>query len=283
MRWGSAAWAGPPAVLGYGVGKEPPASIVRWHGRRRVERFVRDLQRAAKAEDPDGLVTYVNFPSTEYLRLPFLDFLAFNVYLEDGSRLDRYLARLQSLAGERPLVMGEIGLDSRRNGESRQAEVLSQQVSHSFRAGCAGAFVFSWTDEWHRGGHEIHDWDFGLTDRERRPKPALGALKRAFAAVPVTEPVKLPRVSVVICTHNRGLSAARNEGLAAADGEIVAYIDDDAVPDPHWLRYLAATFVDSDHAGVGGPNVPPPDDGDVAACVANAPGGPVHVLLSDQV
>ena len=35
-----------------------------------------------KAEAPDTLVTYVNFPTTEYLRLPFLDFYCFNVYLE---------------------------------------------------------------------------------------------------------------------------------------------------------------------------------------------------------
>ena len=35
-----------------------------------------------------GLVTYVNYPTTEYLELPFLDFCAFNVYLETatGSR-----------------------------------------------------------------------------------------------------------------------------------------------------------------------------------------------------
>ena len=31
---------------------------------------------------------------------------------------------------------------------------------------------------------------------------------------------------------------------------------------------------------VGGPNIPPPEDGLVAACVADAPGGPMHVLLS---
>jgi len=332
IRAGVAASAGHPAVLGYAVGNEIPAAIVRWHGRRRMQRFLRELHRAAKLEDPAALVTYVNFPSTEYLQLPFLDFVAFNVYLEDERALDSYLARLQSLAGERPLVMGEIGLDSRRHGLSRQADVLSWQVRRSFRAGCAGTFVFSWTDEWHRGGHEIRDWDFGLTDRERRPKPALGALQRAFAAVPVNEAVELPKVSVVVCTHNgaatlaeclgglfrldypdyevivvddgstdasaeiaadypvrlirtenHGLSAARNEGLAATTGDIVAYIDDDAVPDSHWLRYLATVLLDSDFAGVGGPNVPPSGDGDVAACVANAPGGPIHVLLSDQV
>src|SRR4029453_12483501 len=84
-----------------------------------------------------------------------------------------------------------------------------------------------------------------------------------------------------ISTPNRGLSSARNTGLEAASGEIVAYLDCDARPDRDWLRYLAAGFRASDHAGIGGPNVPPPD-GWVADCVANAPGGPVHVLLSDR-
>src|SRR5262249_26033829 len=30
-----------------------------------------------------------------------------------------------------------------------------------------------------------------------------------------------------------------------------------------------------------GPNIPPPDDGAIGACIANSPGGPVHVLLTD--
>ena len=75
---------------------------------------------AVKAEDAGALATYVNFPTTEYLDLPFLDFLAFNVYLETKDSLQSYLARLQNLAGERPLVMAELGLDSRRNGEARR-------------------------------------------------------------------------------------------------------------------------------------------------------------------
>ena len=32
---------------------------------------------------------------------------------------------------------------------------------------------------------------------------------------------------------------------------------------------------------MGGPNIPPDGDGPIAECIANAPGGPVHVLLSD--
>ena len=85
----------------------------------------------------------------------------------------------------------------------------------------------------------------------------------------------------MISTEHRGLASARNTGYEAADGEIVAYIDDDARPDPHWLTYLATSFIGTAHAGVGGPNIPPEDEGAVADCVANAPGGPVHVLLSD--
>jgi len=78
VRQGVQACAGHPAVLCYAVGNEIPASIVRWHGARRVEKFVEELYRVAKTEDPGGLVTYVNFPTTEYLQLPFVDFYCFN-------------------------------------------------------------------------------------------------------------------------------------------------------------------------------------------------------------
>jgi O-antigen biosynthesis protein len=336
LRASVRALAGHPGVLCYAIGNEIPAPVVRWLGARRVERFLHRLYDAAKGEDPDGLVTYVNYPSTEYLELPFLDLVAHNVYLEQQERYEAYLARLHNLAGDRPLLMAEIGLDSRRNGTEAQARSLEWQVRSAFAAGCAGTFVFAWTDEWHRGGHEIEDWDFGLVDREREPKPALDAVRRAYTEVPFPADTRWPRISVVVCSYNgsrtirdtldglirmdypdaelivvndgskdatpaiveeyaarhpirvlsqenSGLSAARNAGLAAATGEIVAYIDDDAYPDPHWLRYLAWRYLHSEFAAVGGPNIPPPGDGEVAECVANAPGGPVHVLVTDTV
>src|SRR5262249_32970883 len=86
----------------------------------------------------------------------------------------------------------------------------------------------------------------------------------------------------VLRTPNRGLANARNTGLAAANGDLIAYVDDDAMPDPNWLSYLANTFRTTSHVAVGGPN-PPPPEGAVADAVANAPGGPIHVLLSDDV
>jgi len=326
-----AACAGHPALLCYAVGNEIPSGIVRWHGRRRVEQFLESLCRAAKAADPGALVTYVNYPSTEYLRLPLLDLVCFNVYLESRERLEAYLARLQNLAGDRPLILAEIGLDSRRHGEEAQAAALDWQVRAAFAGGCAGAFVYAWTDEWYTSGADVLDWDFGLTTRDRRPKPALAAVRRAFAELPFPPDLPWPMISVLVCSYNgartigdclaglaqlrypryevivvddgstdataaiarehgvrlistpnRGLSAARNAALAAASGEIVAYLDDDARPDPDWLTYLAAGYLASAHAAMGGPNIPPPGDGPIADCVANAPGRPLHVLLSDR-
>lgn len=202
VRAGVRACASHPAVLCYAIGNEIPTAIVRWHGARAIERFLDRLCHVAKQEDPGGLVTYVNYPSTEYLRVPAADFCCFNVYLESLPALEAYLARLQNLAGNRPLVMGELGLDSRRNGEARQAETLEWQVRTAFHEGCAGSFVFSWTDEWHRGGGDVEDWDFGLTRRDDVAKPALASVRRAFAAVPFAAARPWPRISVVVCVYN---------------------------------------------------------------------------------
>ena len=62
----------------------------------------------AKEEDPGGLFTYVNYPSTEYLELDFVDLLCVNVYLEDQQSFGAYIARLQNIAGNRPLVLAEM-------------------------------------------------------------------------------------------------------------------------------------------------------------------------------
>ena len=81
-------------------------------------------------------------------------------------------------------MMTELGLDSKRNGEGRQAETLDWQVATAFESGCVGVFVFAWTDEWFCGGLDIVDWDFGLTTRDRQPKQALHSVSARFANVP---------------------------------------------------------------------------------------------------
>lgn len=323
--------AGHPALLCYAIGNEIPASIARWLGAKKIERYLKKVYRAIKAEDPDGIVTYVNYPTTEYLQLPFLDLVSFNVYLESEERLGAYLARLQNMAGDRPLLMSEVGLDAIRNGEETQARVMEWQIRKSFAAGCVGCVIFSWTDEWYRGGAEVDDWAFGLTTEAREPKPALNVVRQAFSEVPFKADINWPGISIVVCsyngartirdtleaiqkldypdfevivvndgstdstkaiaedynvrlisTENRGLSSARNTGMEMATGEIVAYLDDDAYPDTHWLKYLAHTFMTTDYVGLGGPNLSPSGDGEMAACVDNSPGNPMCILLSDS-
>ena len=82
---------------------------------------------------------------------------------------------------------------------------------------------------------------------------------------------------------NQGLSHARNTGAGAAKGDVFAYTDSDCMVDPDWLYYLIGTLVSGDYAGVGGPNITPPAKNWIQACVAAAPGGPSHVLLTDVV
>lgn len=49
-----------------------------------------------------------------------------------------------------------------------------------------------------------------------------------------------------------GLTRARNLGARAARGELVAYLDDDAVPEPHWLDALVREFDDQRVSAVAG-------------------------------
>jgi GT2 family glycosyltransferase len=84
----------------------------------------------------------------------------------------------------------------------------------------------------------------------------------------------------VISTENRGLSSARNTGLEAATGEIVAYIDDDAIPARDWLNHLVHVLERPGVAAAGGPNLPVAGDGAVADAVAVAPGNAEPVRIS---
>ena len=331
------AYAGHSAIFGYLVGNEISSTMVRWLGVRRVAEFIEELIRIGRAIDPNTLFSYATYPPTEYLLPPNVDFCCFNVYLHDQRDFENYLLRLQNLTEERPLILGEFGMDTIRHSQEEQAEMLSWHVDSVVKCGLAGTIFFTWTDEWFTGGQDISDWAFGIVTRQRTPKKSFYALKGRLgqenSALPHRSLPRAPFVSVIVCSYNggrtlaacldslgrlnypdyeiilvddgstddtrdiaeqfphvryiyqenHGLSHARNTGAAAAKGEVFAYTDSDCMADVDWLYYLIGTLLSGDYAGVGGPNVPPPAQNWIQACVAAAPGGPSHVLLTDIV
>lgn len=61
-----------------------------------------------------------------------------------------------------------------------------------------------------------------------------------------TEPLPFVNHVKYIPFTNANISAARNAGIAIAAGEIIAFCDDDSIPDPPWLERLASPFVNKE-------------------------------------
>ena len=232
VRGAVRACGGHPAVFGFSVVNEIPADIVRWSGADAMGDFIDELVGVAKAEDPGCLCTFANFPTTEYLRPRTIDFWCFNVYLRQPKPFENYLDRLQMIADSKPLVLGEFGVDSMREGEQDQAQTVGLQIEKAFRAGLAGAILYSYTDEWYKDGREVLDWGFGLTDRLRKPKPAWNVMREKFLQAPYFPLARLPSVSVVVCCYNGGGTLPNCleslERLRYPDYEIIV-VDDGSV------------------------------------------------------
>ena len=202
VRNAVSACKGHSAVFAYSVVNEIPAEIVRWSGASAIEKFIDHLVEAAKQIDPECLCTFANFPSTEFLNPERIDFVSFNVYLHESGALQGYLARLQMLADSKPLLLSELGMDSFREGEALKSRMLEEQLELVFRGGLAGAVVFSYTDDWFRGGMQIEDWAFGLTTRDRKPKDSFRAVQSVFTRAPYLPLPAYPKVSVVVASYN---------------------------------------------------------------------------------
>ena len=229
VRNAAKACAGHPALFAYSVANEIAPDVVRWSGAKAVANFIDELIADAKRIDPDCLCTFTNYPPTEFLRPESLDFLCFNVYLHHRQPFKNYLSRLQMIADTRPLVLGEFGIDSQREGEPRKCEILSWQIEVAFRGGLAGTVVFSYTDDWWRGGQQIEDWKMGLTTRDRQRKDSFRAVQKMFRLAPYFPLERYPRVSIVIASYQgeKTLKACLDslEKLNYSDYEVIL-VDD---------------------------------------------------------
>jgi glycosyltransferase involved in cell wall biosynthesis len=202
VQVGLEALAGRPEVLAISVGNEVPSDIVRLYGRAAIEDALSELIAAVHEGDPDMLATYTSFPTSEYLRVEGQDIATFNVFLERADQLAPYLRHLQRVTEDRPLVLTEIGLAAELHGDAEQARSLEMQLRVVDETGCAGATIFSWTDEWATGAGPVEGWGFGLTRTDRSPRPSLGVAARwTRRGVRDLRP-SWPSVTAVVCAYN---------------------------------------------------------------------------------
>src|SRR5439155_1098289 len=99
---------------------------------------------------------------------------------------------------------GEFGIDSIREGEEHKCDLLKQQIETACRAGLAGTIIYSFTDDWFRGGEQIKDWAFGLTTAEREAKKSFGVVRELYRIAPHFPMRRTPKVSVVVASYNGG-------------------------------------------------------------------------------
>ena len=86
-------------------------------------------------------------------------------------------------------------------------------------------------------------WDLVVVDNEDAPG-AQDVFQRVAAALSI--PTRLVREPA------KGACHARNRGLEEVTGSIVAFIDDDVVPDPAWLRTITEPIIAGRCEGTGG-------------------------------
>jgi GT2 family glycosyltransferase len=197
------------------IANEIRPDLVRFMGPLKVRAVLEELIAHCHHLVPELPCAYANFPTTEYLEPRNADFTAFNVYLEHQEDFTKYLRRLHNVAGDRPLLLTEFGLDTSRehakteNPEAEQARTLSWGLQTAQAEAAAGFTVYAWSDRWFNGGREVKDWSFGLTRRDGSEKPALQELT-AIPSFGWPQPKDVSKISIALCTRNGAERLADN-------------------------------------------------------------------------
>jgi len=245
-------WRDHEALVGFYVANEIPTDIARWIGPVKVKQSLEELIDFCRALAPQVLIGYSNYPTSEYLEPSNADFTGFNIYLEERQKLAEYLPRLHHIAGDRPVLISEFGVDAASRGVEAQREILMWARQEMLNAGLAGMTLFAWSDKWRIGEREISEWEFGLTDIHGEEKFTLSELHE----LRVSE-IEEPMVSVIICVFN---GADRiSSVIESLDPKVVRYanyeviiVDDGSTDETREIvrRYEFVNLVCADHGGL---------------------------------
>jgi glycosyltransferase involved in cell wall biosynthesis len=70
-------------------------------------------------------------------------------------------------------------------------------------------------------------------------------------------PERLPRLRYMTTTEKKGPAAARNYGWLNAKGALIAFTDDDCIPDPNWLSAIYSRYREEKYFALSGKTVVP--------------------------
>jgi len=197
-----------PALLAWVLGNEVGSVQLEERGPEPIEDGLHALYRDVNSLDPEHPITHASWPPAKDLDLDFLDFASFNLYPIWPPEVvamgyQAYIERvLQPIAGDRPLLISEFGVNTVESGEDGQARLLTESWSAIRDADTAGGVVFEFADEWWKNYDNPKRpgnwWDrrpaaddeakrdldpeenYGIVDAERQPKPAFAAVRQMF-------------------------------------------------------------------------------------------------------
>lgn len=202
------------AVIAWMLGNEIPGWVIDRLEPAGVREFLSELRRQVREVDPYRPVTHGNWPLLRTLDLDRdMDIVSYNVYpfypleVAVGGFGTFIRDHLMPVAGERPLIISEFGLNTLEATPQQQAEVLPRCWAELLEAGAQGGMVFAFADEWWKNydnpirppdywrrvkdsnDHLTHNEDpeehYGIVTSDRRPKPAYAAVRDMFAADPL--------------------------------------------------------------------------------------------------
>jgi cellulose synthase/poly-beta-1,6-N-acetylglucosamine synthase-like glycosyltransferase len=197
------------ALLGWVIGNEIPENALLKYGNGLYERAIKEIYDEMKKVDPVHPVTHSNWPLAKSLNLSFLDIVSFNVYpvwpTEVISRgYGNYIRDiLKPIAGSKPLLVTEFGINSLESGNEGQAQTIKNCWEEIKKQNTCGGIVFSFADEWWKNydnpvrpddywlreaaanDEATHDQDpeeyYGLMTSDRRPKKSYYAVQSMYS------------------------------------------------------------------------------------------------------